>query len=284
MLYAAGDPHYQTFDLRNFDFQGNCEYVLSTPCDSDEFSVVVRNELHNELVSCTDQVTVTGGGHTIVLGRGNGGTITIDGVLQPNDGDRVIVENDDVQVLRTGGHPNVLFPVHGVRVFYDGLYRVEVTVSKKWQDRLCGLCGNYNGNPSDDLKDREGNILRRPNDFGNSWIVGNTTGCVAPEEEFCDRNLVEAANARCAALSEKYFEPCNGVISPRFFQRNCVNDLCFCNEDDREKCYCESLATYAAACAAAGVALPDWRAFYNCRKYTNMYRNTVCILYFIDLL
>ena len=215
-------------------------------------------------------MTVKGGGLTIVLGRGNGGMITIDGVLQANKGDGIIRENSVVQVLRTGGHPNVLFPTHGVRVFFDGLYRVEVTVSKKWQGRLCGLCGNYNGNDDDDNQNPGGMALTDPNDFGNSWIVGNSAGCNAPNTDIrriCPSALRVGVARACSVFTGDFFSTCNALVDPAPYRLNCIFDTCGCNAEDRKECYCESLAAYAAVCAARGVALPDWRAKYRCRKY-----------------
>ena len=264
--YAAGDPHYQTFDLRNFNFQGNCEYTLTTPCAGDEFRVSVRNEQHNENVTCADQVRISGGGQEIILGRGNGGTVSINGSPHTNTRDGVILETNLVRIVRVGGHPHVIFPTYGVRVFWNGLYRVEITVSTRWRNKLCGLCGNYNGNSGDDFMDQDGNAINSTNDFGNSWIVGSTTGCTAPEIATCDVAVQNVANVRCSALSGSFFQPCNAIVNPNPFKEDCVYDVCQCNDDDRDMCYCESLATYASACAAAGVALPNWRKFLDCRK------------------
>jgi len=276
----AGDPHYQTYDLRYYDFQGSCEYTVSRPCGSNEFSVSVRNQAHNELVSCADQVTVTGGGLTVVLG--NGGTITIDGVLQANTGDGVIAENSEIQVLRSGGHANVIFPTHGVRVFYDGLYRVEVTVSTRWQGRLCGLCGNYNDNDADDNLSPAGMPIRNVNDFALSWVVGNAANCDnAPNPAFATRGCdtparISGAQLACEVLLGDFFSACHSTLDPEEYRRNCIVDMCACNEEDREQCYCESLAAYAAGCAARGVALPDWRERFNCRKYKI---KNYCVIY-----
>ena len=270
----AGDPHYQTFDLDLYDFQGDCEYVVSRPCDSDEFLVSVRNEAHNGFVSCADQVTVNGGGLTVVLGRG--GTVTIDGVLQPNTGDGVIAENSEVHILRSGGHPNVIFPTHGVRVFYDGLYRVEVTVSTQWQGQLCGLCGNYNDNGADDNLSPAGMPIRRVNDFALSWVVGNAAICEdqpnpAISTRACELPVLRGAQLACEVLLGDFFSVCHSTLDPEGYRRNCIVDSCACNEGDREECYCESLEAYAAGCAARGVALPDWRERFNCRKYKIKY-------------
>jgi len=268
-----GDPHYQTFDLRSLNSIGTCEYVVAKPRLSDEFVVSVRNAAHNSNSTRADQVTVEGGGLRVVLGRSDdGGTITIDGIMQANTGDGIIGENDDVQVLRTGGHPNVIFPTHGVRVFFDGLYRVEVTVSTRWQGQLGGLCGNYNGDPRDDTIGADGTVFNNDensvNAFINTWVVGgDVTGCDAPLPPLCGPDENGGAQSTCRALTGSFFEACNDVVNPREFQVNCISDQCNCNADDVDNCFCESLSTYAAACAAKGVALPNWRTFFRCRKY-----------------
>ena len=76
------------------------------------------------------------------------------------------------------------------------------------------------------------------------------------------------AQSRCEAMRQTVFASCNAVVDPTRFIENCMFDFCLCNDEDREDCFCDSLATYAAACAAAGIPPSNWRRFY-CRKYMN---------------
>lgn len=38
-----------------------------------------------------------------------------------------------------------------------------------YHDQMCGLCGDYDGNPNNDFTKPDGTQVGNVNDFGNSW-------------------------------------------------------------------------------------------------------------------
>ena len=267
--YAWGDPHYGSFDSKRFDFQGNCEYVLTKPCNNSDFIITAVNTLwvYNPTVSVTSlvKVIIPNKGLKIILSRSN---ITINDVVHTNNGDRVIHRSSGVEVSRTGGQPYVLLTIgYPLVIKWTGSYRVDIAASSSWQGQLCGLCGNYNNDVSDDFMFPNGSVTTSANDFGSSWLYAKTSeDCGVPQPPPpCPTSVTTAAQSRCNELMNSVFNVCNSVVDPSDFIDGCKLDYCLCSEEDREHCYCNSLSSYAAVCASKGVVISNWRNFF-CRK------------------
>ena len=285
-----GDPHYRTFDSRSYSFQGDCEYILTEPCNTSEFSVIVKNSkcsTRNPHVTCTERVTVLvpNDNITIELGRRkNGGTVTINGTLQPNSVDGIIMKSSRVTVQRSGGHPYVLFPTYGVQIFWNGRRRVKVTVSRMWEDKLCGLCGNFNDHRNDDFKMPNGSLAMTETAFGDSWQFNETTlicnQTLSPPNCTVD-NRTEAESI-CNVINQTMFASCNDVLDPTEYIEACIFDYCFDNtsRDDTgdSPSFCDSLANYATDCLSVGAHPPNETSPSVCRKcIINMYVYTFSI-------
>jgi len=261
---VSGYSRYQTFDLEFFEFQGDCEYILTTPCNSDEFNITVQNAAHDQFVSSVNQVQITFVDAKITLKRGD--NIAINGVNRTLPIDGVISATNDVQVLRVGGNTHVILLAHNVTIFWDGLYRVEVTVSTTWQNRLCGLCGNYNDDDSDDFVSPDGTQAANADEFGTSWVVSDMTNCsLLDPVRFCPGSVRVEASRLCNLLMRSVFEDCNAVVDSTEFFAACTFDYCNCPPESGD-CFCETFASYASACSRAGVIINTWRDSF-CRKY-----------------
>ena len=266
--YGWGDPHYRSFDYRYFDFQGDCEYVLSQPCnDSSEFIITASNTAINSYVSVTRQIKVIIPNKQIEIILTDD-YLSINGEYLSGYEEHILHLSSDVRIFKIGGYPYILLTIsHPIAISWDGSHRVHITPSSSWQGMLCGLCGNYNDDNSDDFMLPDGSVTSSANEFGSSWLYSNTSStCGVPlPPPPCSGSIMVEAEAKCGELMMGVFNICSSMVNPTEFVNGCKLDYCQCSEEDREDCYCNSLSTYVAACASAGVIISNWRNSFCCK-------------------
>ncbi|XP_054436763.1 IgGFc-binding protein isoform X2 [Pteronotus mesoamericanus] len=268
---ASGDPHYTTFDGRRFDFMGTCVYVLAQTCGTrpglEQFTVLQENvEWNNRKVSVTRVVTVQVANFTLRLEQ-NKWKVTVDGVdLKPP----VVLAQGRVRAFQEGSNM-VIKTDFGLRVAYDLVYNVRVTVPGNYYKQLCGLCGDYNGDPKDDFRKPDGSQAGSPNEFGNSWeeaVPGSPClppptckpgeDCSPPE---CGPELQEKYQQEkfCGLLTSPTgpLAACHKLLDPQGPLRDCVFDLCV--GDGKQNILCSNIQAYVSACQAAGGHVEPWR-------------------------
>ncbi|XP_061452965.1 IgGFc-binding protein-like [Rhineura floridana] len=272
--WAQGDPHYLTFDGRKFDFMGTCTYTIAKTCIQDEtlpfFSVEAKNENRgNTHVSYVGSVTVTVYNIIIYVVRNENGFVRVN-----NQRFRLPISlNEGKLRLYQSGSSVFIETDFRLRVSYDWDNFLELKISSSFSESVCGLCGNYNGDPADDFSTPEGSLAPSPVEFGKSWKVEDGDrfcwdDCHG-ECKSCSPQLIEQYKAEpfCGWISKKGdgpFSKCHSVIDQNPFLESCVYDLCM--NDGLKDLLCEALKNYAVTCQGKGVALSDWRTPTGCSK------------------
>ncbi|XP_019732999.1 zonadhesin, like [Hippocampus comes] len=259
---VSGDPHYTTFDKRTHHYMGACSYTLTKPCNASSsglpyFSVDTQNERRgsNKKVSYVRAVVVQINGVTVILGKGR--TVQVNGtaVVPPFAwiGGVNIYLSGKFVVLETSFH---------LRVRFDGNHHADVTVPSSYNGQLCGLCGNFNGNPKDDNLKPDKTPASTTNELGDSWQVPDPRPDCSNDggHEDCDPKVEEEAQkpTSCGMIADPngIFKPCHSVVAPAPYLENCVYDMCATG--GQTVALCQAVESYADMCALAGVAIA-WR-------------------------
>ncbi|CAG5120957.1 unnamed protein product, partial [Candidula unifasciata] len=260
-----GDPHCRGYDNLWLHNQDVCNFVMSQdgcqPGQAQTFRVEIetwqRNGSRPGQYAYVKSLTV----HIFdkVIRLQQGGKIIVDGQLvrQFYDGHRfsIIVVNNKIQ-LKT---------VFELVVLWDGADVVEITVPKNAKDNVCGLCGNYNGNPADDTVQgpacpaTAGQLTENERLFAQSWIVGDTN-CKAnchPDQPtssddscFHPKAIIERECNKLFDAQSSPFKDClklKNAADLGEFLDSCVYDLC--HDDDLDEAICRFAETLAWDCS-----------------------------------
>ncbi|XP_056149882.1 zonadhesin-like [Lampris incognitus] len=255
-----GDPHYITLDGKAYDFQGGCNYTLATACgdhSSVQFTVTGRN--HNPFSQNLTRSKLEAVGfqvedvHIILNQSGTINHLQVSLPYSTNGiyGSILVYRKNQYIVLETS---------FGLRLTIDGWNRLFLQVDERHKGGLCGLCGTYSDDQSDDFTKPDGKQAGGAFEFGNSWrVMEDSTLCNSHPDDprSCDADEKDLAYSNCSALLADAFTPCHDPINPDIYMTSCVYDYCATGGDRHT--FCSSLESYAVACKVAEVALPNWQ-------------------------
>ncbi|XP_034612354.1 IgGFc-binding protein-like isoform X3 [Trachemys scripta elegans] len=270
--WAGGYFHYHTFDGWVYDFHGNCTYTVAKTCRNasglPSFHVMAKSENSgNTQVFYSGSVTVQVDGVTVTAARAEAGFVWVNNIrahlpISLNNGALRLYQSGTSLVLRTD---------FNLRVSYDWNNHLRVSVPNDFSESLCGLCGNYNGDPSDDFRTPDGDLAPSVTALGKSWAVED-------EDQFCWHDCIGGCRPCAPSIARKYkeeascgliakvsdgpFSQCHSKVDPTVYLDNCVYDLC--HNDGYRKALCEALKAYADACQLEGVRIGEWRQLARC--------------------
>ncbi|NWV38039.1 ZAN protein, partial [Grantiella picta] len=251
---ASGDPHYNTFDHKVHNFMGNCTYTLSKVCTVSEslayFEVSTTNEHRgaNTKVSYVKSVHVEVYDNQISLLKNKKVNVNGHRMNLP------VFIGKKISIKSSGGYV-LLETDFGLWVRYDGNHYAEVSVPSNYNGLLCGLCGNYNGDPNDDNIKPNGDIASGSTDLGESWLVPENNTMYShslniPVDWFFLSFYISFL------IYTGIFKDCHIKLPPQNFFENCVYDMCFTGGQATSLCY--GLQAYAESCVNAGICI-EWR-------------------------
>ncbi|XP_061677224.1 IgGFc-binding protein [Syngnathoides biaculeatus] len=254
------DHRVVTFDKREYNFLGTCQYQLLGVCEQSQGLDVITVDVQTDAYNQSAQNVFVGiNGQHVKLNSQNPDSIEVNGVKK----NMPVYVNRTALVLSLGLHTYIYSNFGFLSVSKEGL--IVISLSSTYANTTCGLCGNFNSDPADDLTVNGTQENLTPEQFGKAWRVGINHWCAEGcQGGSCPNCSSEALNrfsdpTACGKILEVNgpFKHCHSKVDPFSFYKNCVSDLCLYG--DVLPAVCRSLAEYAEVCLRRKALVYAWR-------------------------
>ncbi|XP_066524929.1 mucin-2-like [Hoplias malabaricus] len=258
-----GDGHYLTFDGTRYSFSGNCEYTLAqdycSNSNSGSFRIITEN------IPCGTTGTTCSKAIKIFLGN--------QGLLLSEENIKFLYDNSTENYrIYTLGIYLVVEANNGLVLFWDKKTSLKIKLDATFIGKVCGLCGNFDGNGKNDFVTRGGEGVVEPLEFGNSWRVSSECPKANLLSSSCDMRPYRQAWAikQCSIIKSDVFSTCHSLVNPTDYYDICVQDTCACDSGGDCECFCTAVAAYAAVCSEKGACI-TWRSPTVCPLFCDYY-------------
>uniref|UniRef100_A0A8C3ABW8 VWFD domain-containing protein n=1 Tax=Cyclopterus lumpus TaxID=8103 RepID=A0A8C3ABW8_CYCLU len=260
-----GEGHYITFDEKKFSFNGDCGYVFAQDYCEDNMNGTFR--VLTESIPCGSTESICSTAIKLYLGNNE--------IVLSEEHFRVIKQSKGVDIpfkVHTMGIYLVIEAKNGLVLIWNKKTTLMIKLKPTFKGKICGLCGNYDGNIKNDFTTRSKEVVVEALDFGNSWKVSPTCPNADTHKNACRLYSHRQAWALkfCSIINSIVFAGCHSKVDPQNYYDSCVRDTCSCNTGGDCECFCSSVAAYAAACNEAGACV-KWRTPTICPLFCDFY-------------
>ncbi|XP_069079243.1 mucin-5AC-like [Pleurodeles waltl] len=261
-----GDGHYITFDGKRYSFNGDCEYTLAQDhCGSDKanssFRVITENiPCGTTGTTCSKAIKIFFPSYELIL----------------SDERIEVIERGIGAVvpykIRNMGIYLVIEANNGLILMWDRKTSIFIRLSSDFQGKVCGLCGNYDGNSNNDFTTRSQSVVGDVIEFGNSWKFSPTCPDAKEPRDPCSANPYRKswAQKQCSIINSNVFAACHSQVDPTKYYEACVSDSCACDTGGDCECFCTAIAAYAQICSEFGSCI-SWRTPHICPLFCDYY-------------
>ncbi|XP_053282884.1 mucin-2 isoform X2 [Pleuronectes platessa] len=260
-----GEGHYMTFDERRFSFNGECGYVFTQDYCGDDRNGTFR--VLTESIPCGTSESICSTKIRLYLGNKE--------IILTEENVQVVKQSKGVDIpyhINTMGLYLVIEAKNGLVLMWNKKTMLMIKLSSAFKGRVCGLCGNYDGNTKNDFTTRNKEIVVNDLEFGNSWKLSPSCSNANISTNPCSLYSHRRAWAlkHCNIIHSEVFAVCREKVDPKNYHDACVRDTCACNTGGDCECFCSAVAAYAAACNKAGACV-KWRTPTICPLFCDFY-------------
>lgn len=264
-----GSTTFQSFDDRYYTFNGKCSYKIAGDCKDNTFSIHFKPDPQcstGESYYCRHHVAMYMAGKEVKLMTKNLISVNNNSVSLP-------FSNGSIEISRLEGTNFISFSGwRGVKLLWDE-YSIYVQLMPIYANKTCGLCGNYNGNPIDDMNDINSMPVKTVEKFVDGWKRLQFGESCPPahsssllfsnsvESESIDHAVENYTNTVCSVLQSESFAPCHQAVPIAEYVSACKSQVKRCPPSfiSNKNCsVCNVLQGYSRACTLKAIVL-DWR-------------------------
>ncbi|XP_033737207.1 vitellogenin-6-like isoform X2 [Pecten maximus] len=191
-------------EVRIPDSKG-CDFVLAMDCSSSTQFAIKARKLNSDPIK--KAVTVMIENKKIeVIPRNNKLVIKVDGVKQMVSEDAPFAIKKDntegryqptlIEISKKGPRVHVHVPIQGTEVVTDGEW-ISIQVSPFYYSKVCGLCGDYDGNPYTDNKDPQRRTHEDTACLLANYVLSNGQCEAADVKRQCNQAIPSPKPATC---------------------------------------------------------------------------------------